>query len=181
VEDAPRPPRPRLLVGLLVVLLVAVLAAAAVQLRDRRGESGPEAQRPPDIGTPGWRSTDGGRAVLAARTAAATYFTVDHRRVEADLDAMRALGTPEFVETYDEATAGLVRRIREERRTLTGTVPADGVATEWLLDDRAQLLVAVDVTGTVGGDPTESSTARTRVELTLDDDRWLVTSIEEVD
>ncbi len=180
MDDTVDEPRsPRLLIGLLVVLLVVVVATSLVLVHDRRDAAGIREQRPADIGNPGWTDDSAGRAVVAARTAATTYFTLDHRRIKADMQAMRALGTPGFVDDYDARARALARRITAQDLVLSADLPRDGTATEYLVTDRAVVLVSVDVTTTRGG--AEGVTRyRTRVGLDLVDGRWLVAALDEV-
>ena len=160
-------------------MILLVVATSAILLHDRRDAAGIRAQRPADIGNVGWTEDSAGRAVEAARTAATTYFTIDHRRLEADMEAMRELGTPEFVEEYDAGAQSLADRITEQELVLTAELPRDGTATEYLVTDRAIVLVSIDVTTARAG--TEGSTRyRTRVSLDLVDGRWLVAALDEV-
>lgn len=168
-----------MLPAVLSVLLLAVVATCAVLLHDRREASSVEPERPADIGAAGWTEQRSGRAVVAARTAASTYFTIDHRTVAADMEAMRALGTPAFVEEYDDLSASLRQRIESRRLVLTAELPRDGAATEYLVTGRAQVLVAVDVR-TMSAAGTRLTTYRTRVSLDLVDGDWLVAGIDEV-
>lgn len=177
--DAVPPRRPRLLVGLLSVLLVVVVATSLILVHDRRGAAAIEAQRPADIGAARWTENSAGRAVVAARTAATTYFTLDHTRIKADMDAMRRLGTPDFVDLYDARSQALAARIADDRLVLTAELPRDGTATEYLVTDRAQVLVSVDVT-TTRGESARVTRYRTRISLDLVDGTWLVESLDEV-
>ncbi len=169
----------RLLTAVLALLLLAVLATSAVLLLERRNDPDDSPQRPADIGADGWEDDVEGRAVVAARRAARTYFTLDHRHVERDMDAMRALGTDSFVASYDAGAAALADRVAERRLRLSAALERDGAATELLLADRAQVLVTLDVTTTA---PTGRRTApyRTRVVLDLVGGDWLVAALEEV-
>ncbi len=183
-DDAGRGLRTRLLVGVLAVLLVAVVATAVVLLLDRRPDRAgtPDLARPADVGVAGWDdppADDAVAAVVAARRATTTYFTVDHRTAARDLDAMRALGTDAFAESYDGDAGALARRVTRARLRLTAALVPDGTATEYLTADLARVLVAVDVTTTA---PSGRRTApyRTRVALDLVDGEWLVASLAEV-
>ncbi|WP_139978039.1 hypothetical protein [Nocardioides litoris] len=178
MEDS-APARPRLLVGLLVGLLVLLVAVAGILLHDRRSVPGVEARRPADVGARGWGDDAPGRAVLAARTAAETYFSVDHRTVRADMDRMRALGTPAFDDAYDTGARRLAARVTDQQLTLVGQVPADGAATEYLTSTRARVLVTVAVTTSRAG-ASRTGDFRTRIGLDLVDGDWLVSSFDEV-
>lgn len=169
------PRRSSLLVGLLTVLLLVVVATNAILLHDRRDDTEVRDLRPADVGARGWADSSAGRAVRAARTAATTYFTIDHRTVRRDMDRMRRLGTPDFVARYDVAATALADRITEERLRLSGRLPRDGTATEYVVSDRALVLVSVDVTTARG-----TTRYRTRVALDLVDGRWRVAALDEV-
>ena len=62
------------------------------------------------------------------------------------MDRLRDLGTPDFVAEYDETAPALARRVRAQRLRLSAVLPDNGVATEYLSQNVAQLLVSVDVT-----------------------------------
>jgi hypothetical protein len=179
MDDTVTPRGPRLLLALLGVLLVVVVATSLVLLHDRRDAATIRDQRPADIGSPGWTDDSAGRAVVAARTAATTYFTLDHRRLKADMQAMRRLGTPDFVAEYDARAKALAERIVAQDLVLSAELPRDGTATEYLVTDRAVVLVSVDVTTSRAGVQGRSS-YRTRVGLDLVGGRWLVASLDEV-
>lgn len=179
MDDVATPRPARLLLVLLGVLLVVVAATNAILLHDRRDAARVSDLRPADIGAPGWADDSAGRAVRAARTAASTYFTLDHRTVGADMERMRRLGTPDFVADYDAGARALGARITEQRLRLSGRLPRDGTATEYLVTDRAVVLVSVDVTTARDG-ARGVTRYRTRIALDLVDGRWLVASLDEV-
>lgn len=163
----------------LAVLLVGVVGTATVLVRDRH-DSAPSVEllRPADIGAAGG-NTAAGRAAARAEMAATTYFTLDYRTVDADMDKMRALGTAAFAADYDAEAGPLARRVVRQRIVLTATVPREGVATEYLTADVAQVVVAVDVATRRDGSRS-TSTYRTRVTLERSGDTWLVDAIDEV-
>ncbi len=177
--DAPAEGRSWVLPALLLTLLVALVATSAILVLDRHDTASAEPVRPADVGADGWEDDVAGEAVVAARRAARTYFTLDHRRVEDDMDRMRALGTSSFVTEYDAAAPDLAQRIVERRLVLSASLARDGAATEYLVTDEAQVLVAVDVTTARAG---ESRTTRYRTRVTLDlvDGGWLVSALDEV-
>ncbi len=63
---------------------------------------------------------------MRARLAARAYFTLDVASVEADMDRLRDLATPAFVEEYDRAAPALVRRVRVRELRLGATLPPNG-------------------------------------------------------
>lgn len=169
-----------ILPSVLAILLLALVATSVVLVRDRRDTLPDEsAVQPADIGSGSIGGTPAQQAVARARLAARTYFTIDHTSVESDMDRFRALGTPAFVEEYDRLTRALARRVVAQRLRLSAALPENGVATEYLSQNAAQLLVSVDVTTRRG---TTSSTAayRTRVLLQRVDEQWLVAGVDEV-
>ncbi|GAA5147722.1 hypothetical protein GCM10023340_20560 [Nocardioides marinquilinus] len=169
-----------LLPVLLVVLLGLVSATTVVLVLDRRDATAVEPLRPADVGVGDWQRGSAGQAVVAAQRAASQYFTLDHRRVEQDMDRMRALGTEEFVAGYDDGARALASKVRTGRLSLSARLPQGGVATEYLTSDRAQVLVAVDVTTTAPRRETRRTRYRTRIVLERVEDRWLVDDLDEV-
>lgn len=166
--------------SVLGVLLLALVATAVVLTLDRREPLPDEsAVRPADIGSGVIGSTPPQRAVARARLAARAYFTLDFASVEADMERLRDLGTPAFVEEYDERAPALTRRVTSRKLRLTASLPDDGVATEYLSQNVAQLLVSVDVT-TRSGDTRSTGTYRTRVLLMWVDGQWLLAAVDEV-
>ena len=169
-----------ILPAVLSLLLVALLATSVVLLLDRR-EAMPDetARQPADIGSGMIGSSPAQQAVARARLVARTYFTLDHTTVEADMDRLRELGTPEFVEDYDEMAPALARRVTSQQLRLSAVLPENGVATEYLSQNVAQLLVSVNVTTRTDG---ASSTGpyRTRVLLQWVDGQWMVAAVDEV-
>lgn len=180
VEQAGPTWRSWLLPAVLGVLLVALLATSAVLLLDRR-EAMPDevAVQPADIGSEGLADSPAVQAVARARLAARAYFTLAHTSVESDMDRLRELGTPAFVEEYDRAAPALARRVTSQRLRLSASLPRNGVATEYLSQNVAQLLVSVDVT-TRRGATSSVGVYRTRVLLRWVDERWLLEAVDEV-
>ena len=166
--------------AVLVLLLAALLATASVLLLDRREALPTErAVAPADVRRETMGDSPAEQAVARARLAARTYFTLDHTSVAADMDRLRDLGTPAFVEDYDARAPALRRRVTSQRLQLSATLPRNGVATEYLSQNVAQLLVSVDVT-TRRGDASSTGTYRTRVLLQRVDERWLLDAVDEV-
>ncbi len=169
-----------ILPAVLVLLVVALAATSVVLLRDRREVPPAEvAMQPADIGSGVIGDTPAQQAVARARLAARSYFTLDHTTIADDMERFRALGTPAFVEKYDRLMRSLARRVVARELRLEAILPEKGVATEYLSQNVAQLLVSVDVTTSRG---VQSTTApyRTRVLLQRIDEQWLVAGVEEV-
>ncbi|CAN5561556.1 hypothetical protein BH11ACT8_BH11ACT8_28600 [soil metagenome] len=175
---------PWVLPVVLAILLLGVVATSVVLVRDRRAPGPAVAmQRPADIGaddgSPDGSSKAAADAVEMAAVAATTYFTVDYRTVRTDMNAMRDLGTEDFVAAYDTTADSLVKRVKQREVTLTAELPRGAVATEYLTATTAQVLVAVDVT-TERAAVTSTSAYRTRVTLERTGDTWLVSAFDEV-
>lgn len=169
-----------ILPAVLSVLLAALLATSVVLLLDRRDPLPDQtAVVPADIGSGGVGDAPEQQAVARARLAARTYFTLAFSSVDADMDRLRAMGTPGFVEEYDETAGALATRVTGQRLRLSASLPQNGVATEYLSPSIAQVLVSVDVT-TRRGRASSTGAYRTRVTLQRMDDQWLVAGLDEV-
>lgn len=119
-------------------------------------------------------------AVEVARTQAKTFFSLDHRDPETSIDEMLELATDDFRESYEARRDQVVKNLVEKKIVVTASVPEDGAAVEFLSGDRAEVLVAVDVTTASGSSGSESQRYRTRVELSRVDGDWLMSAINQV-
>jgi Mce-associated membrane protein len=155
--------------ALLGVLLVALVVAAVVQLRDRSDDPA-AALQPTDERAVG--------AVTVARSAVEAFYGLDYRTVDADLDEVRALATGEFADRYDATADELRQRVRQRRLVTTATLVPDGTATASLTAGRAEVLVAVDVVRRAAGEPDERRGYRARVELVRTDGEWRVSALD---
>lgn len=124
------------------------------------------------------RAADTG-ALVAARQGAVSFFSLDHRHAAEDVDRVLSQATGDFKEEYAEKRDEVVAGVEAKQLVVSATVPDDGVALEYLVDDEAKVLVAVDV-NTQSPDGAEDARYRTRVELRKVDDRWLVAGVEQV-
>ena len=158
-----RPWRVWLLPGALSVVLLALVAWPTVLVIDRRGDD----------------DLDQG-AVEVARQQAKNFFSLDYRHVDDDIEALLELATDDFRTKYAAKQDKLVDAIVKNKVVETATVPEDGAAVEYLSDDRAQVLVAVDVTIASGSRGSERSRPRTRIKLSRVDGEWLVSDIDQV-
>lgn len=118
--------------------------------------------------------------VAAARQEALNFFTLDYRNANADVDRVLSLATDPFETEYEESRGKLVKSLRAKRMVVTATVPENGTAIEFLSEDRAQVLVAVDTTTTVNGKGDDRQHHRARIELTEVDGTWLVSGFFQV-
>ena len=118
--------------------------------------------------------------VVAAKLGATTFFSLDYRHVQDDVDAVIASATGDFKTEYTAQSAGVVADVTAKKLVTEAEVPPDGVAVEYAHGDDGQVLVAVDVTKTQG--TAEPTVQRTRARITLErvDGVWLVSNIQEV-
>jgi len=115
-----------------------------------------------------------------AREAAITFFSLDYRHAEDDVAAMQDLATGDFARDYADQRDDFVATLERKKLVVTAEVPEDGVATEYAAADRAQVLVALDVTTTTTSGEEAQARYRTRVELRMVDGSWLVSGLEKV-
>ena len=118
-------------------------------------------------------------ALVAARQGAVSFFSLDYRHAGEDVDRVLSQATGDFKEEYAEKRDEVVDGVEDTQLVVSATVPEDGLALEYLLDDEAKVLVAVDV-NTQSPDGAEDARYRTRVELRKVDGRWLVAGVEQV-
>jgi Mce-associated membrane protein len=149
--------------GVLAAVLLALVAWSTVLVIDRRNAD----------------DLDQG-AVEVARQQAKNFFTLDYRHADEDIKALLDLSTDEFKEKYAVKQDELVAAIVKNKVVETATVPEDGAAVEYLSGDRAQILVAVDVTIASGSRGSENTRPRTRIKLSRIDGEWLVSAIDQV-
>jgi len=127
----------------------------------------------------GDRETVDKGTLVAARQGAISFFSLDYRHAEDDVDRVLSQATGDFKKQYAEKRDEVVAGVEDKQLVVTATVPDDGVALEFLADDEAKVLVAVDV-NTKSPDGAEDARYRTRVELARVDGRWLVAGVEQV-
>jgi len=160
-EKTARSRRESLLPGVLAVALVALLVTSAVLWVHQR-------------------QTLDAAPVAVAREEARNFFSLDYRTAQDDVDRVLALATGDFKEQYAARSAEVVEGVTTKQLVVTATIPDDGAAVEYLRGDRAQVLVAVDVTSKQGTDQPESSRYRTRIKLSRVDGDWLVSDVQQV-
>lgn len=159
--------------AVLGLVLVALLVTSAV-LWVSRDDS---VERDDSVGAPGAASLG---MVVAAKQGAVGFFSLDHRHVQEDVDAVIALATGDFKSEYTRESAGVVADVTKQKLVTVAEVPPDGVAVEYALDDEGQVLVAVDVTKTQGTAEPVVLRNRARITLTRVDGVWLISNIQEV-
>ena len=118
-------------------------------------------------------------ALVAGQQGAVSFFSLDFRHAEDDVDRVLSQATGDFKKEYAEKRDEVVASVKDKQLVVTATVPDDGVALEYLAGDQAQVLVAVNV-NTTSPSGAEDARYRTRVELTKVDGDWLVAGVEQV-
>ena len=146
----------------LAVVLVALLATSAWFWLDDRGDDGR------------------GSASTAARTAAVTFFSLDHDHASANIDRLLAMSTGRFKTDYAKQRSALEKQVQSKQLTVTARVPENGTALEYLSPTRSQVLVAVDTTTALTNGRGEKGSYRIRVVLSKVDSKWLVSDLEQV-
>lgn len=118
--------------------------------------------------------------LVAARQEATNFFSLDYRHAAQDVDGVLALATGDFKDQYAARRDEVIASVTDKKLIVTATIPEDGAAVEYSDSDRAQVLVAVDVsTSTTGGEPT-ANRYRARIILEQVDGEWLVSGLEQV-
>lgn len=114
----------------------------------------------------------------AARAEAVAFLTVDHRDMDAVVDAVLAGATGGFAEQYESQRERLTRSAVRTEATSTGEVVALGVGE---MDDvSATVLVAANstVTNTSTDSEGEVRYYRLRLDLVLEGERWLTSDVQ---
>jgi len=159
----------------LLALLVLLTGVASVAVLDGR-------ERLEGALTP-WRTdselTTRHRDVAAAgEELALAFLSVDHRDMDALVDTVLAGSTGEFARQYAAERDRLVREARDARAVSAAEVVAVGV--DDLDEDSATVLVAADtvVRNRTTAERAEARYYRLRLDLVLEDGRWLVQDVE---
>lgn len=154
--------RPRwLLPALLSVVLTALLVASLLLWLNQR-ETLDEAP------------------VTVARQEAQNFFSLDYRHADADIDRVLAVATDPFKKQYSDQRDTIKKSLTDKKLTVSATVPDNGAAIEYLKDDRAQVLVAVNAKTTAGSAGTDDNRYRARIQLTKVNGDWLVSGVNQV-
>lgn len=138
------------------------------------------------VGVTKWQANSQQHAETAAieTVQIATEATVDmlsyeSDTVEEDLSAVHDRLTDSFREEYRTLTDDVViPGAREQQISTVATVPA--AASMSADSDRAEVLVFVNQTVTIGSDPPTYTTSSVKVSLDRYDQRWLVSAFEPI-
>jgi hypothetical protein len=130
-----------------------------------------------------WRlDDDEGSAdpVSVARAQAHNIFSVDYREADQGTERVLELASGSFKKQYAAERDTVVADAQQRKLVVSASVPHDGAAIEYLRDEHAQVLVAIDVATTANGKAAPDGHYRARIELTMVDDEWLVSDVSEV-
>ncbi|ANH39908.1 hypothetical protein I601_3502 [Nocardioides dokdonensis FR1436] len=153
-----------------VMLLAATAVVLGVQIAQDAGRSGASGAE----GAPEQYA-----AVLsAAREEAEAFINIRYDDAEASIEKVASGATGEFRKQYDESTKGVRKVLRQNRSIMAGEVLWAGVVAAD--DDSATVIAAT--TGTVSNVQTENEPVarafRLRLELVLEDGRWLTHDLQ---
>lgn len=166
---AAQPGRSGRLAALAAVLVVTVgLAAVALLLLQRSRDAAEVASYYRPSSAP----------LTAAREAGRLLFSYDHRTLDADFGAAKALTTGTFAKEYAQTTQSVVRPVATENKAV---VEASAVAQALASAEQGRVVALVFVnqvtTSTkVRGEKVDQS--RVRMTLVERGDRWLVSKVE---
>jgi Mce-associated membrane protein len=148
-----------------VLIVAAVVTTVIVLNRDDSSSSSTDTVEP--------------AALVAARQEAVGFFTLDYRHPEDDVAGVLELATGTFKTEYDKNKAQVIAQVKAKKLVSSATIPKDGVAVEFVSGKKAQVLVVVVVTRTIGT-TTDSLRNRARLQLEKVGDRWLVSAVNQV-
>lgn len=161
--DAPdRSWLPWLLTGVLAVVLVALVVTTTLVWKDTQP-----------------REDDDG-AVGVAEQAVRDFHGLDYRDPEAGIERILDVATGDFKKEFERDRPDLEKNLVKKKLTLTADIPDNGAALEYLSEEKAQVLIAVDVTTTAASGLSSKRLLRARVVLDWVDDEWLVSELHYV-
>lgn len=116
----------------------------------------------------------------AAREAVVEMTTYDHASVDEDFSWVDDAGTARFREQYADASAPVKQAVIAARARAKGVVVE--AAPDYVDDTHVTVLLFVDqtITNTRAGQQANFDQLRVRMEMVLEEDRWLVDEVEVV-
>lgn len=120
--------------------------------------------------------------VAAAEQHTLAWASVDYRKTDDYVEAVRAGATGEFLQQFDESEVALRQLLADNKSVQVPTIPDDGVALLERDGDSARVLVAMDaaVTNKSTKSP-QPRQYRLQVELGEVDGQWLISGLEFID
>lgn len=119
-----------------------------------------------------------GEVLAAARAEATAFINLRYDDAQASIDQVADGATGDFRERYTSSSERIIRQLRRDRSVMQGEVLHAGVVS--IDADRATVLAAT--AGTVASRQTDSQPVERnvslRLELVLDDGRWLTDDLQ---
>lgn len=124
-------------------------------------------------------------AVVAARSEAIAFFTLDYRTIDADLAKVLSLSSGDFKKQYAAKQSTVKQGVVTGKLSSKATVGDGNTAVELESASKVIVIVAVDSTTTAPKTTstkatTETDRYRMRLTVTKVSGHWLVSSIEQV-
>jgi SnoaL-like domain len=172
VDELPRDPdagwiqRLELREVVVLVLIVAVAVAGVLVARD-------DVTPWPPASKPGGQHGD---VLESADAQVLALTTLDFRRVDEQVAALRERTVGEFRQRFDTMVERFAAAVRKARIRAEGRILASGVVE--LSDDHAEVLVASLARVSAGAAAETERSYRFRVSLTRVDDEWLISEME---
>jgi len=122
-----------------------------------------------------------GAAQQAASDEVRALLNIDYRSPKTTIDKVKAGATADFAKEFDSGTGGLVELTMQARSVMTAEVLWAGVVEAD--PDSASVIVATTgtVTNTETGDKPAARNFRIKVDLVLQDGRWLASKLDFVE
>ena len=130
-----------------------------------------------------WLHRDGtidSGVLVVSQDEARNFFTLDYRDPDKDVDRVLGLATGTFKKQYAAKRKEIVAGVTDKKLVVTASVQDGGAAVEFERGDKAQAIVAVDVTTTTAAGKTEKARYRTRLNLSRIGGTWLVSAVNQV-
>jgi Mce-associated membrane protein len=154
-----------------VVVVVPILLAAALLTW--------QWQRLDDLRT---AEADDEAAVAAAKEVTLAWASVDHRKADEYVAAVKEGATGSFLEEFSASEAALRALLEDNESVQVPTIPDDGVGLVERSDDEARVLIAMDATvDNTSVDEPQPREYRLQVTVTKVDGEWLVSGMEFID
>ncbi len=117
-------------------------------------------------------------ALDAARAAAVSLTSYDHRSLDEDFARVSEQATGMFKQEYAETTTQLRPSLEQSQAVATSTVPAAGLERLETDPVRAVVVLAVDQTIAADGTPRRTEFNRIRMTLVRPGESWLIAEVE---
>ena len=117
-------------------------------------------------------------ALDAARAAAVSLTSYDHRSLDEDFARVSGQATGMFKQEYAKTTTQLRPSLEQSQAVATSTVPAAGLEKLETDPVRAVVVLAVDQTIAADGAPRRTEFNRIRMTLVRPGESWLIAEVE---